>query len=505
MKHPSDPGWTTAKGPIAVSLIALTLASVWLRLFNIGGFGFFGDEFSTALACTDSKIAEPWWPLLFLIVRETCNIIGFSELSLRIFPALCGIAVVPLFYFAGRRVFGSYGMIFAALFITLNHWHLFHSQSGRFYTPVFLFGGLSFLLLASALKYSNVRHALLAGILAVVAAGFHPTGLWVALCYGPFSILCLLIPRLRLHFDWRVFGVFFAPVVVALLFWVSAIIDTADFIGSSGSKSGWGYSPTHLALGWVRGIGIPILALGGTWLLHLRYHDSQIWLYVVVAGILPVVTLASLSPFVAARQDYIFALASVWFVLAGAAAGHLWCSQQVTLAAKLGFILAVSAALLPSTISHHTGNLTLDVRDAAALVKERSQPDDHIVRNFVPMLDYYLGRPVERVAGNDTVVRAKLAEIEADRDRDTWFVLRVSRSGIDGSRALGDWATRNADHVHTFEAKTFRLRSSEAVGVALQRTFDSTVSPCRLHCLSVLAVAEGDSLRPETSLVRVSG
>jgi len=64
-------------------------------------------------------------PLLFLVIELTSvKLLGFSELTLRLFPALCGVASVPLFrHFAGRLLSGVPLLLAVAVF-AVSGWPL---------------------------------------------------------------------------------------------------------------------------------------------------------------------------------------------------------------------------------------------------------------------------------------------------------------------------------------------------------------------------------------------
>lgn len=64
-------------------------------------------------------------PVLFLVIELTSvRLFGFSEMALRLFPALCGVASVPLFrHFAGR-ILGGVPLLLAVAIFAVSGWPL---------------------------------------------------------------------------------------------------------------------------------------------------------------------------------------------------------------------------------------------------------------------------------------------------------------------------------------------------------------------------------------------
>ncbi len=87
-------------------------------------------------------------PLLFLVIELTSvKLLGFSEMTLRLFPAICGIASVPLFrHFAGRILSGVPFLLAVAVF-AVSGWPLRYVAEVKPYASD-LFAALALLTLA---------------------------------------------------------------------------------------------------------------------------------------------------------------------------------------------------------------------------------------------------------------------------------------------------------------------------------------------------------------------
>lgn len=432
-----------------LAIVAATLLAAALRLFNLGGFGFFGDEYSTVDSAVMMKVTEPNWPFLFWVSQGVGKTAGINEWTMRLAPALMGISCIPIFFFAGRRAFGEMPMVLCGFLIALSHWHLFHSQSARFYTGVFLFSGLAICWLTRAINTGRASFALAAAVSVSVSGCFHPTGVWPGVAFGAFCLLTIIAPSIRGQLSWRIVLAFFVPLALAGgSIFLSAILRTSTFIAGTG---GWGYSPSHVLLGWFRGLELPLLAVAGCWLLWMLRGDRPTGWFFALLGAVPLAAMLVAANFVPVRPDYVFASAPVWFILAGAGAAQVASAVNVPLAARAGLILALFAAQLPSAISHHLGNLTCDPRTAYTYVKTHGRDEDLYFHNFVPMLAYYAGRSAKQLPRDPKRLAPLLAEIQAGNNT-AWFLIRGSRVGIEND-ALADWLARNATIVSRQDAK----------------------------------------------------
>src|SRR5262249_28189153 len=82
-------------------------------------------------------------PLLFLAIELTSvKLLGFSELSLRLFPAICGVASVPLFWHVARRLLQGVPLLLAVAIFAVSGWPLRFGAAVKPYASD-LFGALA--------------------------------------------------------------------------------------------------------------------------------------------------------------------------------------------------------------------------------------------------------------------------------------------------------------------------------------------------------------------------
>src|SRR5690606_7219685 len=142
----------------AAWILALLVASgAVLRLVDLGAISFHWDEDLSSLAA--KAIAEHGIPelpsgmiylrgLAFSYAMAASGMwLGFDETALRLPAALFGIALIPLCFAFGKRLFGTpVGLVLAAL-VTFSFWDIEFSRYARMYAAFGFFYLLTLLLI----------------------------------------------------------------------------------------------------------------------------------------------------------------------------------------------------------------------------------------------------------------------------------------------------------------------------------------------------------------------
>ncbi|MAF65751.1 MAG: hypothetical protein CMJ84_08850 [Planctomycetes bacterium] len=192
MSQFSGQSWKAGAGPFL--WLALLLAPV--RLLRLGEWGLWIDEAYTWAdlhhALGSEQIFNPWG---YRLIGAAVALAGGepSEFSLRLAPCLGGIACVPLTWWAFRPALGTRRSAFAAALLACSAWHVYWSQSARFYTfalAVSLFGVGLFLRGAWRRAGPGGGRVLAAAGLGTVclAGAMHPSA---ALLAGPLAAAAL--------------------------------------------------------------------------------------------------------------------------------------------------------------------------------------------------------------------------------------------------------------------------------------------------------------------------
>ncbi len=177
------PAEAEAQDRAAFWLLAAALVFGLIRFFRLGEWSLWMDE---ALTLTDAqRIADGDLhnPAGYGLVVGFARLFSDhpSEVHLRLLPALVGWACIPLCYWAFRPLLSRRAAAGAAILLALSPWHLFWSQSARFYTlaqATSLLGAGWFV--RGLWSARGGRWATLGVAVALCAALFHISGAIVA-------------------------------------------------------------------------------------------------------------------------------------------------------------------------------------------------------------------------------------------------------------------------------------------------------------------------------------
>jgi len=163
-------------------MIILFLAAI-LRIYHIDFQSVWLDEIHTINEANPSlsfsemyqmmMITEPHPPLYFILVKILFTVFGYTTFVLRYFSALLGVGGLLAVYFLGKELMNKQVGIISALLLSVNYFHLYHSQDGRMYSMLFLTTTLSFLFLAKFVKKPSYQTSVLHGVFAVLMIYTH--------------------------------------------------------------------------------------------------------------------------------------------------------------------------------------------------------------------------------------------------------------------------------------------------------------------------------------------
>jgi hypothetical protein len=154
----SDASWSAPwVGQATWAFVAL---GIWLRISRtLLNFPLWGDESMLASNLIDRgylDLTRPLsnnqvCPILFLwIERAVVDLLGFSELTLRLFPMLCGIAGVLLFRHLATRLMSGIPALLAMAVFAVSWWPIRYCGEVKPYATDFL---VSLALLATAVEW----------------------------------------------------------------------------------------------------------------------------------------------------------------------------------------------------------------------------------------------------------------------------------------------------------------------------------------------------------------
>ncbi|HEX7009070.1 MAG TPA: glycosyltransferase family 39 protein [Phycisphaeraceae bacterium] len=435
------------------ALAGLTLLAAGLRLYRIDVPSLWVDELFTMDAT--ARMAQGDWgvrPLAFvpsligLWVQgvdaaalpihgyEQWRQMGVTPGAIRLPYALIGIVSVPLLAWASQRLIGQRAALMLALLLAVSPWHVWMSQTARFYVQQFLFYNLA--LVAYLLAVQRRAHPAW-GVMAVCVAlafGTQPTSLMLMGVFG----LEALLARLRGEsLGWGRLGTAALAMAVAaclglgLYGFFHTPTRYTEFEGSQQSLLGLLLATPYLA-------DVAIAALAGLTAIAMATRQPRLCACLALGGLLPIVTFAALGALGAdVHLRYTFVGLFCWLMLAAIGLDQLWQALRprlgVTLAAAPAGMVLASLAL--SNYGYFTGGCGYRPpwRDTFAYVAAHRQAGEAVAGPAIAhqLARYYLQDP-------DVVIMrtGRMLEDLAATDRPTWVVLQTYSST--GGR-IHDW------------------------------------------------------------------
>lgn len=441
-------------------LLAAALALGLVRFVNLGEWSLWIDEVLT-LADYENRLDAGGIgnSLGYRLVRFGVALCGGrpDEFGLRFLPACAGYALIPTVFFVLRPLAGAKRAGLCSLVLAVSSWHLFWSQTARFYTFAQWTSFVGVALVLRAYLRGGVLAAVIGFAIAGAAALFHPSAalalpVLVALPFVAKLIAVDLAP------DAKRSGVLLA--LVSLVGFALAFSKAESMWSGYSEVKSFG-SPVSLLLttGFYITPLIGGMALVGAFEL-IRRRDSfgrlALCLVVITFALALVVSLKA-----RVVAQYVFFL-QPWIVLLGcwslgSHSENTGRSENRLLHNGVAFVLVVSG--LVGCLLYMTKRMGERPRwrEAYHFVAEQVVEGDGIFGMGAPIGEYYLSpqtpdfRRPQRVVWFDSY-RPRLAEQWSKFDRKAWYVIHP--------KWFEDWPQADADRVREYLARECRLAAS---------------------------------------------
>jgi uncharacterized membrane protein len=388
------------------------------------------------------------------LIKWTISILGTSEWSARLVPAIIGIVSIPILYFPIRMLFGSNPALLASGLMAVSPWHIYWSQNARFYILLVLFSTLSLLVLEISLEKDRPWLALVALAFLFLAARES----LVALLVAPIALGYLIILRFA-HV--RGFPILRNRNILLLLILLGIIaaLFAAPYLRY---LSAWmvGFGRVNSSAGWIFAVcvyyvGIPIMCLGFYEALSLMRKRISKGYLLTLWAVLPLAVIMSLSFFHYTATRYIFISLPAWLILASLAVSELnaqgWQYRKLL---SVGAVVLSLAFLLSEDLSYYqfqNGNRE-NGRGAYRFIREHLQPGDLVVAPATDVGDYYLG--------SQTYPMRRMEPARFEHYRRVWFVEDMEVNEMYPQQL--DWIKANATQVANFDVQAlvrlFKMR-----------------------------------------------
>jgi mannosyltransferase len=194
----------TGERRVRLALGVIVALAAAIRLSTLGVQSFWLDEATTGFIVGQRSLGEVndlVWdnetspPLYYWVAWAWGNVFGTGDVSLRLIPALAGVATIPVAFGIGRRAAGTRAGLVAAALTATSPLLLYYSQENRPYALLILFGALSVLFLQRSLADPSARN--LAGWAAAAALGMASHYFAVFLAVPEAAILLLRLGSVR--------------------------------------------------------------------------------------------------------------------------------------------------------------------------------------------------------------------------------------------------------------------------------------------------------------------
>jgi len=135
-----------------------------LRLTGLGSQSVWIDEFITAGNAAKPGFFDMFWgvmandphpPLFYILQFFIYHTLGFSEVTLRLIPVICGIAMIPVVYKFTRMFFSERAAMSALWLFAFNPYQIYYAQEARNYSLFLLISIMMLYYFMLSLKYNT--------------------------------------------------------------------------------------------------------------------------------------------------------------------------------------------------------------------------------------------------------------------------------------------------------------------------------------------------------------
>lgn len=373
-------------------LAGVTLLAALLRFNQLGTWSFWGDEVFSLSGQSDGFIRSTTVSLIQL----TTQLMGESEWSARLVPALIGTLSVPLMYFPLSRAAGRRVALISASLLAVSTWHLYWSQNARFYILLSLLYTFAFLGYFISLEEDNPWLM----VLSVVCFGLAAKERLLALLLIPVLIgytLILFLPKVPKPTGLRArnLAIFFIPIgIIGGAFAWPFLRDVPGWLDGFGRINN---NPFWLAAGTFYYISLPVVFIAGFSALYFIRRGNRLAFLASLGAALPLLAVMVLSLFHYTANRYVFISLTSFIILAGMGLSELFSLLEGDrrLLAFAILMLALGVSLGDDILYFRYQNGNRDNWKAAFEYIDRNDaPGDLVVVGNREIATYYLRQPV---------------------------------------------------------------------------------------------------------------
>lgn len=480
-------GQRLGTGWFVLGLIVLTLMGTGLRLYKLDNWSFWTDEVHTIRHAssawdgyTQARILA-YTPTALGFWLQGIDIdslgpgdedmaayrpAGVTHWNTRLPSTLFAIVTIPLLGWFSRRFIGDRAALMVTLLLVVATWHIWMSQSARFYTQQFLFYNLALISWYRAVHRPDkmsVGWIIATAVFTFCTATSQLPGLMIVGLFG-IDWLIGLFRKPRVRFGW--IGWVAMLLAVAVVFGLIAWLRPDRFQGFVGNDQ----SIPTMIFGTLFLVGWPIHILAAVGLVALWKRENRLVTYLLLACFWPLFVICMISlQGTDTHVRYIFVCVYAWLALASL--GLVWViefarGRRWGWLASAGVVLLVVGGIMHANLGYYSSGFGFRERwqDAFDYINKHRQPGDKVALDWSSHYPggYYLDGDwfrykdikdvVELQEAGETVWVPLLADSPSDTNRVGWLTKRGRLEGYFNTRL---WRPYSIVHVYRLGPDTY--------------------------------------------------
>ena len=445
-------------------LLALTIAGLFLRFYNLGFNSLWLDEASTYTYASlslpgiwQATTAGEFNPPLFYWIEHLMLSVGNNEVILRFVPALLGVLTIPLIYLVGKEFIDRNVGIIAAAACAFSPFLIYYSQEARAYSMGLFFVAFATYYFLRALKTNETIHWVLFGILSALAFWSH---FYTLVVIGAMGLYALAVKIPEFMHDIRALRPLVAAGAVFAVICLPLIIVTIQlFTKRSASAPTFGIQGVDIVVETFRELSgssdialYLFLILFVVGIVQALLLDKKKGIFLVSLTLLPFAISWILSYRIPMVPRYLIVFAPVYFV--GIALAYKPVFARISNRGVIyGFIALVILLGLTSPFftSYYTQYSKEDWRGFSGQIHQLARPGDLLVLvpNYISQpFDYYYSNATAGTFEYGANDAGQLAAVTALKTNNTvYYVVTADISSADPSGNAIKWLQEHTKQV----------------------------------------------------------
>jgi len=327
-----------------LAIIGITSVGLLLRFYKLGQWSFHVDEVATVHHTVAFPKDVTINPIIYLLLWLWKEAFGISEWSMRFIPSVIGVITIPVLYLPMKRMFNPLVALVACALISLSPWHLFWSQSARYYTLVFLLGGVTAFCFYFALEQNSLKLLIGSLLLAILTIFSHTPSLLILPAMVFYMVMLWILPVEKPEgLNRRNFVIVISAIALPAL--ALLIPGFFSYLISGWNIQTWGGGPIYVLLSLTFRLGIPACIAALLSLIHLLRHRDRRGAFLMSFVFFPLGIALCGAAFANVAAYYLFYTVPLYFLLAGYGATVIFNAQR-TKTLSLAVILILVASFI---------------------------------------------------------------------------------------------------------------------------------------------------------------